>query len=103
MASMITQSKSALLVVCQAGALLAAKVDLNKPTGKTGVMMVDKLGAHVRFFEPATWKETANIEMGMNADDFVVTAESDSTFGYQLAGHLGTGEESRSNPEIGGN
>jgi len=75
MASMITQSKSALLVVCLAGALVAAKVDLNNPTGKTGVMMVDKLGAHVRFFDPATWKETANIEMGMNPHDFVVTAD----------------------------
>ena len=31
---------------------VAAKVDLNDPTGTRGVMMVDKLGAHVRFFDP---------------------------------------------------
>jgi phospholipase C len=33
--------------------------------------------------------------------DFVVTAESDSTFRYQLAGHVETGEESRTDPAIG--
>jgi phospholipase C len=32
--------------------------------------------------------------------DLVVTAESDSTFRYQLAGHVETGEESRTDPAI---
>ena len=69
-----------MLAVCLAGALVAAKVDLNNPTGKTGVMMVDKLGAHVRFFDPATWKETGNIEMGVNPHDFVVTADHKTAY-----------------------
>jgi phospholipase C len=33
--------------------------------------------------------------------DFVVTAESDPTWRYQLAGHVETGEESRTDPAIG--
>jgi phospholipase C len=33
--------------------------------------------------------------------DLVVTVESDSTFRYQLAGHVETGEESRTDPAIG--
>jgi phospholipase C len=33
--------------------------------------------------------------------DFMITAESDSTFRYQLAGHVETGEESRTDPAIG--
>jgi phospholipase C len=32
--------------------------------------------------------------------DFVVTAEADSMFRYQLAGHVETGEESRTDPAI---
>lgn len=33
--------------------------------------------------------------------DLIVTAESDSTFRYQIAGHVETGEESRTDPAIG--
>lgn len=33
--------------------------------------------------------------------DFVITVESDTTFRYQLAGHVETGEESRTDPAIG--
>lgn len=33
--------------------------------------------------------------------DFVVTVESDATFRYQLAGHVETGKESRTDPAIG--
>jgi len=63
-----------------AGAAWAAKTDLNNPTGKTGVMMVDKLGAHIRFFDPATWKEVASFETGMNPHDFVITADHKTAY-----------------------
>jgi len=33
--------------------------------------------------------------------DFVITAESDSTFRYQISGHVESGEESRTDPGIG--
>jgi len=80
MSNMVTRYRNIALFLGLAGALIGAKVDLNNPTGKTGVMMVDKLGAHVRFFDPATWKETANIEMGMNPHDFVITADHKTAY-----------------------
>lgn len=70
----------AIPVLGLAGALWAAKADLNNPTGKTGVFMVDKLGAHVRFFDPATWKETGSIPMGVNPHDFVLAADHKTAY-----------------------
>ncbi len=64
---------AALLLI--AGVAISAEVDLNNPTGKSGVFMVDKLGAHIRFFDPATWKEISNFEVGVNPHDFVLTAD----------------------------
>jgi len=59
---------------------IAAKVDINNPTGKSGVIMIDKLGAHIRFFDPATWKETANFETGINPHDFVITPDHKTAY-----------------------
>ena len=69
-----------LLTLGLAGAAAASKVDLNNPTGSSGVMMIDKLGAHVRFFDPATWKQTGEIEMGVNPHDFVLTADHKTAY-----------------------
>jgi YVTN family beta-propeller protein len=80
MAGMSIQFRNVVLVLGLAGALLAARVDLNNPTGTTGVMMVDKLGAHVRFFDPATWKETGSIQTAVNPHDFVVTADHKTAY-----------------------
>jgi DNA-binding beta-propeller fold protein YncE len=38
-------------------AIAAAAVTLNAPTGTSGLIMVDKVGGQVRFFDPATDKE----------------------------------------------
>ena len=43
-----------------AGAALAA--DPNNPTGSNGLIMIDKRGGYVRFFDPATLKEISNIK-----------------------------------------
>ena len=69
---------AALLLI--AGVAISAKVDLNNPTGKSGVFMVDKLGAHIRFFDPATWKEISNFEVGVNPHDFVLTADHKTAY-----------------------
>jgi DNA-binding beta-propeller fold protein YncE len=39
---------------------LAAAFTLNAPTGTSGLIMVDKVGAQVRFFDPATDQELAS-------------------------------------------
>ena len=82
MALMITKRASIAfgILLVLAGLAAAARVDLNNPTGKSAVLMVDKLGAHIRFFDPSTWKEIANFETGVNPHDFVVTADHKTAY-----------------------
>jgi DNA-binding beta-propeller fold protein YncE len=39
---------------------LAANLDFNNPTGTQGLIMIDKLGGFVRFFDPVSFKELAS-------------------------------------------
>jgi YVTN family beta-propeller protein len=50
---------AAFLLLC-AGTALAA--DPNNPTGSNGLIMIDKRGGFVRFFDPATLKEIGSIK-----------------------------------------
>ena len=43
-----------------ATAVPAANLDFNNPTGTQGLIMIDKLGGFVRFFDPASLKELSN-------------------------------------------
>lgn len=43
-------------------AIEAASLDPNNPTGTHGLVLIDKLGDHIRFFDPATFQEQASIE-----------------------------------------
>jgi DNA-binding beta-propeller fold protein YncE len=45
------------------GSPLAA-ADVNNPTGKAGLILIDKRGNHVRFFDPVTLKEVSNFPTG---------------------------------------
>ena len=56
-------------------ALLFAAVSLNHPTGTHGLFLVDKVGAHLRFFDPATFQEQSNIEVPTNPHDFVLSRD----------------------------
>ncbi|MBZ5634343.1 MAG: hypothetical protein LAO55_14575 [Acidobacteriia bacterium] len=38
----------------------AANLDFNNPTGTQGLIMIDKLGGFVRFFDPVNLKELSN-------------------------------------------
>lgn len=58
-----------------AGLLVAADAEINHPTGTKGLFLVDKLGAHLRFFDPVTFKEQANIEVATNPHDFAFSAD----------------------------
>ena len=53
-----------LATVCAALTLAAAGNDPNNVTGSTGLIMIDKRGNLVRFFDPATLKETGTLEIG---------------------------------------
>src|SRR5581483_6497306 len=44
-----------------AGAASAANLDFNNPTGTQGLIMIDKLGGYVRFFDPVNLTEIASL------------------------------------------
>jgi YVTN family beta-propeller protein len=56
-------------------ALAAAGDAPNHPTGTTGLFMVDKLGGHIRFFDPATMQERSNLKLPANPHDFVFSPD----------------------------
>ncbi len=58
----------------------AASVDMNHPTGTKGIMMVDKFGAKIRFFDPLTLKEQSNFDVPKNPHDFVLTADHKTAY-----------------------
>jgi YVTN family beta-propeller protein len=60
--------------------LFAAKASLNQPTGTQGLFLVDKVGAHLRFFDPKTYQEQSNFAVPTNPHDFALSA--DHKFAY---------------------
>ena len=69
-----------LVLLGAAATLFAANSVLNYPTGKQGLLLIDKLGAHIRFFDSATFKEISNFEVPANPHDFVVTADHKTAY-----------------------
>src|SRR6266567_6402192 len=67
------------IVLCS-GLLVAARVELNHPTGTAGRFLVDKLGAHLRFFDPVTFQEQSSIEVPANPHDFVFSADHELAY-----------------------
>jgi YVTN family beta-propeller protein len=53
-----------LLVASTALTIAAARTDPNNITGTSGLVMIDKRGSLVRFFDPATLKETGTVDIG---------------------------------------
>jgi YVTN family beta-propeller protein len=56
-------------------AALTAAGPTNHPTGTTGIFMVDKLGAHVRFFDPNGLTERSSLQLPTNPHDFAFSAD----------------------------
>jgi YVTN family beta-propeller protein len=73
-------TKRSLVLLSTAAALLAASSTLNYPTGKQGLLLIDKLGAHIRFFDPVTYKEQASFEVPTNPHDFVLSADHTTAY-----------------------
>ena len=63
-----------------AAAFSAAGESLNHTTGTQGLLLVDKLGGHVRFFDPASLAERSSLELPKNPHDFALSA--DHRFAY---------------------
>ncbi len=65
-------------LLCAAAALAAP--DLNDPTGSQGLMMIDKLGHHIRFFDPVTLTEIANFEVATAPHDFAIAPDHKTAY-----------------------
>jgi YVTN family beta-propeller protein len=63
-----------------AAAVPALGASLNHTTGTQGVLLIDKLGGHVRFFDPTTLAERSSLELPKNPHDFALSA--DHRFAY---------------------
>jgi YVTN family beta-propeller protein len=68
----------AILACLTATAVLVA--DANYPTGTRGLLLIDKLGSHIRFFDPTTFKERSSIAVATKPHDFVLTADKKTAY-----------------------
>jgi DNA-binding beta-propeller fold protein YncE len=71
---------STLLTLLSVGAAaLAAGANPNSPTGTAGLIMVDKVGGQVRFFDPGTDRELGSFaptpEAGLKAHELAISAD----------------------------
>jgi YVTN family beta-propeller protein len=71
---------TAVLVVTFAGALTAARLDPNNPTGSSGLVLIDKLGHFVRFFDPSTFKEISSVEVGITPHDLAISPDHKTVY-----------------------
>jgi DNA-binding beta-propeller fold protein YncE len=67
-----------------ATSILAQGVNLNSPTGTTGLIMVDKVGGRVLFFDPATDRELASFapdpEHGLKAHELAISPDHKTAY-----------------------
>lgn len=55
-------------------------MDPNNPTGTTGLILIDKVGHHIRFYDPKTWTEISNIEVGINPHDIALSPDHKTAY-----------------------
>ena len=72
--------RSIATVLALAAALPALGESLNHTTGTQGLLLIDKLGGHVRFFDPTSLAERSSLELPKNPHDFALSA--DHRFAY---------------------
>src|SRR5947209_4172039 len=63
-----------------AGVVAAASLDPNNPTGSSGLVLIDKLGHYVRFFDPATFKEISSVEVGVTPHDLAISPDHKTVY-----------------------
>ena len=75
-----TMLRSIATVFTLAAALPVLGDSLNHTTGTQGLLLIDKLGGHVRFFDPTTLAERSSLELPKNPHDFALSP--DHRFAY---------------------
>src|SRR5579864_739380 len=62
-------------VLTIASAAPAIGPDPNNITGNSGLILIDKLGHHIRFFDPNTHKELSNLDAETNPHDVAISRD----------------------------
>jgi YVTN family beta-propeller protein len=65
----------AFIVLTIAGAAPPIAPDPNNITGTAGLILIDKLGHHIRFFDPATHKELSSLDAEANPHDVAISRD----------------------------
>jgi DNA-binding beta-propeller fold protein YncE len=59
---------------------VAAAASLNHSTGSSGLLLIDKVGGHVRFFDAGSLTERSSLELPKNPHDFALSADHKLAF-----------------------
>jgi YVTN family beta-propeller protein len=73
-------SRVALALLSAIALSVGVLADANHPTGTRGLLLIDKLGGTIRFFDPATFKERSSIAVATRPHDFVLTADRKTAY-----------------------
>jgi YVTN family beta-propeller protein len=69
-----------LVLAIAAASVVAAPPDPNNPTGTTGLIMIDKRGGVVRFFDPSTLKETATLRLDAPPHELAISPDHKTAY-----------------------
>jgi DNA-binding beta-propeller fold protein YncE len=59
---------------------VSLRADVNHPTGTKGLLLIDKLGGTIRFFDPTTFKERSSVKVATNPHDFALSADRKTAY-----------------------
>jgi YVTN family beta-propeller protein len=77
----MNKARSLLVIVAIAAATLAvAAPDPNNPTGTAGLIMIDKVGGYVRFFDPTTLKEISNLQLEAPPHELAISPDHKTAY-----------------------
>ena len=58
----------------------ARDLDVNNPTGTDGLIMIDKLGGHVRFFDPTTLREVSTLTIAGTPHELAISPDHKTAY-----------------------
>lgn len=58
----------------------AGSADPNNPTGSHGLILIDKIGRHVRFVDPSTYQEISNLDVGVAPHDLAISPDHKTAY-----------------------
>jgi YVTN family beta-propeller protein len=58
----------------------AGRVDVNNPTGSHGLLVIDKIGRHLRFLDTSNFHEISNLEVGVAPHDLAISPDHKTAY-----------------------